>query len=65
MDNEYNQAMLERQERLELAILAAASGESTDEDWAVICAECGIPPLHILKGKQNVINSNGKLFKEI
>jgi hypothetical protein len=50
---EYHQMMLERQQRLEEAILTAVNGSGTDDDWAVICAECGIPPVYILKGKRH------------
>lgn len=59
-NGEYHQLMLERQERLEQAIINAKKGNGTDEDWAIICSECGVPPLHKLIGKQNV-NSESRI----
>lgn len=52
--------MLERQERLEQAIIDAQAGQGTNEDWAIICAECGVQPLFKLIGKQNV-NSESRI----
>jgi hypothetical protein len=43
MDEEYNQLMLERQQQLEEALDKAESGVATQEDWAIIRYECGIP----------------------
>jgi hypothetical protein len=57
---EYHQLMLERQERLEQAIIDAQAGQGTNEDWAIICAECGVQPLFKLIGKQNV-NSESRI----
>lgn len=59
-NGEYHQLMLERQERLEQAIIEAQKGNGTNEDWAIICSECGVPPLHKLIGKQNV-NSESRI----
>lgn len=59
-NSEYEQLMNERQQRLEQAIIEAQKGNGTDEDWAIICSECGVPPLHKLIGKQNV-NSESRI----
>jgi hypothetical protein len=40
---EYNQAMLERQQMLEEALIRAESGIATAEDWNIIRYECGVP----------------------
>ncbi len=60
-DSEYHQLMLERQQRLEEAIIAAEHGYGTHEDWAIICAECGVPPLNVIKGKHNVSHSERRI----
>lgn len=59
-NSEYHQLMIERQERIEQAIIEVRKGNGTDEDWAIICSECGVPPLHKLIGKQNV-NSESRI----
>jgi len=43
MMNEYNQAMLEKQQMLEEALTRAESGIATAEDWNIIRYECGVP----------------------
>jgi len=58
--DELRQTMSERQERIEQAIIEAQKGNGTDEDWAIICSQCGVPPLHKLIGKQNV-NSESRI----
>lgn len=40
---EYNQMQLERQQMLEAALSRARSNSATDEDWAIIRYECGLP----------------------
>jgi folate-binding Fe-S cluster repair protein YgfZ len=40
---EYHQLMLERLQQIEEALDRAESGEATQEDWAIIRYECGIP----------------------
>ena len=45
--------MTERQERLEEALTNAHGGNGTDEDWAVICYECGVSAL-FNQGNKNV-----------
>ena len=42
-EEEYNQAMLERQQMLEDALIRAESGIATAEDWNIIRYECGVP----------------------
>jgi hypothetical protein len=41
-DGEFNQAQLERQERVEEAIQRAQNFTATNDDWAVIRFECGL-----------------------
>ena len=41
--DEYNQAMLEKQQMLEEALIRAESGIATAEDWNIIRYECGVP----------------------
>jgi hypothetical protein len=48
---EYNQLLLERQEFLESALLDIYDGNGTDDDWAIICFECGMPSIKSLKAK--------------
>jgi hypothetical protein len=44
MDNdEYNEALLERQQMLEDALARAENGVATEEDWVIIRFECGMP----------------------
>jgi len=43
MMDEYNQAMLEKQQMLEEALIRAESGIATAEDWNIIRYECGVP----------------------
>jgi len=39
---EYQQAMLERQEQLEEALIRAEDGWATEDDWKLIYSECGL-----------------------
>jgi len=41
--SEYEQAMLEKQQMLEDALVRAESGIATAEDWNIIRYECGVP----------------------
>lgn len=41
-EDEWNQAMLERQQQIEEALERAESGKATPEDWATIRYECGV-----------------------
>ena len=41
--SEYEQAMLEKQQMLEEALIRAESGIATAEDWNIIRYECGVP----------------------
>lgn len=43
MEEEFHQLMLERLQQLEEALERAESGVGTQEDWAIIRYECGIP----------------------
>ena len=38
----FHQAQLERLERLTTALRNAKAGKATEDDWTVICYECGI-----------------------
>lgn len=40
---EYNQMQVERQEMLEEALRRAINHSATEDDWAVIRHECGLP----------------------
>lgn len=42
-DGEYNQMQLERQEMLEQALRRAINHSATEDDWAIIRYECGLP----------------------
>jgi hypothetical protein len=44
-DAEYQQMMLERQHILEQAFDSAYKGFATEEDWAILRSECGLPAL--------------------
>lgn len=48
-DGEYYQAQIERQERLEDALRRAYNFTATDDDWAIIRFECGLPALKLEK----------------
>lgn len=41
-EEEYNQAMLERQQMLEEALERAETGVATKDDWDIIRYECGV-----------------------
>ena len=41
-EDEYNQAMLERQQMLEEALKRAETGVATEDDWNIIRFECGV-----------------------
>jgi DNA helicase TIP49 (TBP-interacting protein) len=42
-EGEYHQMQLERQEMLEQALRKAINHSATEDDWAVIRYECGLP----------------------
>ncbi len=42
VDEWFYQAQLERLERLTTALRNAKAGKATEDDWTVICYECGI-----------------------
>lgn len=42
-DSEYHQMQLERQEQLEEALRRAINHSATEDDWAIIRYECGLP----------------------
>jgi hypothetical protein len=42
-EEEFKQAMLERQQMLEDALIRAETGVATKEDWSTIRFECGVP----------------------
>lgn len=41
--DDWQQAMLERQQMAEEALQRALNGKATPEDWETIYSECGIP----------------------
>ena len=41
-EDEYNQAMLDRQQMLEEALERAETGVATEDDWNTIRFECGV-----------------------
>lgn len=61
---EGNQMLLERQQLLETALLDIYEGNGADEDWAIICFECGMPNIKSLKAKYKG-NQNGNHHKFI
>jgi hypothetical protein len=46
---EFHQLMLERMQMLEEALRRAIAGVATQDDWAMICTECGVPTASIFK----------------
>jgi hypothetical protein len=48
-DGDYNQLMLERKERLEIAIQKAENFIASAEDWAIIRYECGVSAQNLEK----------------
>lgn len=46
-ESEAHQAMLERMQMLEEALERAETGAATEDDWAVIRFECGMPKRHV------------------
>jgi hypothetical protein len=42
-EGEYHQMQLERQEMLEQALRRAINHSATEDDWAIIRYECGLP----------------------
>lgn len=47
-EGEMHQMMLERMQMLEEALKRGVAGVATEDDWALICAECGMPKSSIL-----------------
>lgn len=43
MNSEYEQAMLEKMQMLEDALVRAEAGVATGADWDIIRSECGVP----------------------
>jgi hypothetical protein len=46
---EFNQLMLERMQMLEEALRRAIAGVATQDDWEMICTECGVPTKSFFK----------------
>jgi hypothetical protein len=44
---EFHQLMLERMQMLEEALRRAIAGVATQDDWEMICIECGLPKASI------------------
>ena len=44
---EFHQLMLERMQMLEEALRRAIAGIATQDDWEMICTECGMPKASI------------------
>ena len=49
MGEEFHQCMLERMQMLEEALRRAIAGVATQDDWEMICTECGMPKASIFK----------------
>jgi hypothetical protein len=49
MGEEFHQLMLERMQMLEEALRRAIAGVATQDDWEMICTECGMPKASIFK----------------
>ncbi len=49
MDSEYKQAMLEKMQMLEDALIRAEAGIATGADWDIIRYECGVPKTPTVK----------------
>ena len=49
MNSELHQLMLERMQMLEEALRRAVDGIATQDDWNMICTECGVPSASIFK----------------
>ena len=49
MDSEYKQAMLEKMQMLEDALIRAEAGIATGADWDIIRSECGVPKTSTVK----------------
>lgn len=49
MNSELHQLMLERTQMLEDALRRAIAGVATQDDWEMICTECGVPKASIFK----------------
>jgi len=49
MGEEFHQCMLERMQMLEEALRRAIAGVATQDDWEMICIECGMPKASIFK----------------
>lgn len=47
-ESEMHQLMLERMQMLEEALRRGVAGVATEDDWAIIYAECGMPTSSIL-----------------
>ena len=48
-ESEMHQLMLERMQMLEEALRRAIAGVATQDDWEMICTECGMPKASIFK----------------
>ena len=48
MNDEMHQLMLERMQMLEEALRRGIAGIATEDDWVLICAECGMSKSSIL-----------------
>jgi hypothetical protein len=52
MDELY-ELMLERTQMLETALRRAVDGVATQDDWDMICTECGVPNASIFKPRSD------------
>jgi hypothetical protein len=48
---EFHQLMLERVQMLEETLRRAIAGVATQDDWEMICTECGVPKASIFKSE--------------
>jgi hypothetical protein len=51
--NEIHELMLERTQMLEAALRRAVDGVATQDDWDMICTECGVPNASIFKPRSD------------
>jgi hypothetical protein len=63
-DDEYHQAMLEREERLDEALIRLETNQCTEEDINIIRFECGKPKAisRITQPRQDFLADIGILF---
>jgi hypothetical protein len=51
--DDLHELMLERMQMLEAALRRAVDGVATQDDWDMICTECGVPNASIFKPRSD------------